>query len=126
MLRDVGASLAITHLNEKARPYVEPLAGALGAELFPPLDVRQAAQMATVFAAKTSGACRLAGAAEDAGGFGPADFHELLAEAELAAPERDLVDILDVGAATAFLYSQFAKLITGGTIYVDEGHNIRG
>ena len=31
-LRDVGASLAITYLNEKARPYAEPLAGALGAE----------------------------------------------------------------------------------------------
>ena len=27
-LRDAGASLAITYLNEKARPYVEPLAGA--------------------------------------------------------------------------------------------------
>jgi enoyl-[acyl-carrier protein] reductase I len=50
-LRDVGASLAITYLNEKAKPYVEPLAGALGAELFLPLDVRQAAQMAAVFTA---------------------------------------------------------------------------
>ena len=40
-LRDVGASLAITYLNEKAKPYVEPLAGALGAELFLPLDVRK-------------------------------------------------------------------------------------
>jgi enoyl-[acyl-carrier protein] reductase I len=29
-LRDVGASLAITYLNEKVRP--EPLAGVLGAE----------------------------------------------------------------------------------------------
>jgi enoyl-[acyl-carrier protein] reductase I len=53
-------------------------------------------------------------------------FDELLAEAELRAPERDLVDILDIGAATAFLCSPFAKLITGGTIYVDGGYNIRG
>ena len=36
-LRDVGASLAITYLNEKVRPYVEPLPGVLGAELFLPL-----------------------------------------------------------------------------------------
>jgi enoyl-[acyl-carrier protein] reductase I len=52
-----------------------------------------------------------------------AHFDELLAEAELRAPERDL---LDIGAATAFLCSPFAKLITGGTIYVDGGYNIRG
>jgi enoyl-[acyl-carrier protein] reductase I len=36
-LRDVGASLAITYLNDKAKPHVEPLAGALGAELSLPL-----------------------------------------------------------------------------------------
>jgi enoyl-[acyl-carrier protein] reductase I len=50
-LRDVGASLAITYLNEKVRPYVEPLAGVLGAELFLPLDVRETPQMTGVFAA---------------------------------------------------------------------------
>jgi enoyl-[acyl-carrier protein] reductase I len=53
---------------------------------------------------------------------GLAHFDELLAEAELRAPERDLVDILDVGAATASLCSPFAKLITGVTIYVDGGY----
>jgi enoyl-[acyl-carrier protein] reductase I len=57
---------------------------------------------------------------------GVAHLDELLAEAELRAPERDLVDILDIGAATAFLCSPFAKPITGGTIYVDGGYNIRG
>jgi enoyl-[acyl-carrier protein] reductase I len=45
---------------------------------------------------------------------GLADFDELLAKVELRAPERDLVDILDIGAATAFLCSPFAKLITAG------------
>jgi enoyl-[acyl-carrier protein] reductase I len=50
-LRDVGASLAITYLNEKVRPYVEPLASVLGAELFLPLDVRETTQMMGVFAA---------------------------------------------------------------------------
>jgi enoyl-[acyl-carrier protein] reductase I len=50
-LRDVGASLAITYLDEKAKPYAEPLAGALGAELFLPLDVREAPQMTALFAA---------------------------------------------------------------------------
>jgi enoyl-[acyl-carrier protein] reductase I len=53
-------------------------------------------------------------------------FDELLAEAELRAPEGDLVDILDIDAATAFLCSPFAKLIPGGTIYIDGGYNICG
>ncbi len=226
-LRDVGASLAITYLNEKVRPYVEPLASVLGAELFPPLDVRETPQMTAVFAAirekwgrldflihslafaqggfaKASGRqlgrglpdrhgylvpflcadgkpggtaddrwrrarhdellrrgqghcelqpngarqgsppgrralpglrawpkgdprlCRLPGPLETRATSGVAHFDELQAEAELRAPERDLVDILDIGAATAFLCSPFAKLITGGTIYVDGGYNIRG
>lgn len=37
--REVGAELAITYLNEKARPYVEPLAQQLAARLLLPLDV---------------------------------------------------------------------------------------
>jgi enoyl-[acyl-carrier protein] reductase I len=57
---------------------------------------------------------------------GLAHFDKLLAEAEFRAPERDLVDILDIGAATAFLCLPFAKLITGGTVYVDGGYNLRG
>ena len=57
---------------------------------------------------------------------GLANFDELLAEAEQRVPERDLVDVLDIGAATAFLCSPFARLIIGGTIYVDGGYNIRG
>jgi enoyl-[acyl-carrier protein] reductase I len=43
-LRDAGANLAITYLNDKAKPYVEPLSGALGAELFLPLDVARPAR----------------------------------------------------------------------------------
>jgi enoyl-[acyl-carrier-protein] reductase (NADH) len=38
-------------LNEKVRPYVEPLPGVLGAELFLPLEVRETPQMTGVFAA---------------------------------------------------------------------------
>jgi enoyl-[acyl-carrier protein] reductase I len=57
---------------------------------------------------------------------GIAEFDELLVEAEQRSAERELVDIIDVGAATAFLCSPFSKLMTGGTIYVDAGYNIRG
>jgi hypothetical protein len=40
--RAVGAELAVTWLNEKARPHVEPLARELDATLMLPLDVEQA------------------------------------------------------------------------------------
>jgi enoyl-[acyl-carrier protein] reductase I len=44
-----GAEVAITYLNEKARPYVEPLARELEAPIFMPLDVRQAGSLEAVF-----------------------------------------------------------------------------
>jgi enoyl-[acyl-carrier protein] reductase I len=47
--RKVGADLAITYLNDKARPHVEPLARELEAPIFLPLDVQQAGQLETVF-----------------------------------------------------------------------------
>lgn len=47
--RRLGAELAVTYLNEKARPYVEPLARELGAEVFMPLDVRVGGSMEAVF-----------------------------------------------------------------------------
>jgi enoyl-[acyl-carrier protein] reductase I len=47
--RTAGADLAITWLNDKARPHVEPLAIELGAELTAPLDVSQPGQLEAVF-----------------------------------------------------------------------------
>ena len=51
---ELGADLAITYLNEKARPYVEPLARALEAPLFLPLDVGTAGALESVFEAVTA------------------------------------------------------------------------
>ncbi|MBX9749016.1 MAG: enoyl-ACP reductase FabI [Roseococcus sp.] len=48
-LRELGADLAITYLNEKARPHVAPHAEALGAEILAPLDVSQPGQLEAVF-----------------------------------------------------------------------------
>jgi enoyl-[acyl-carrier protein] reductase I len=47
--RGLGAELAVTYLNEKARKHVEPLARELGAEIVMPMDVRTPGQMETVF-----------------------------------------------------------------------------
>jgi enoyl-[acyl-carrier protein] reductase I len=47
--RALGAELAVTYLNDKARKYVEPLAQELAASIVMPLDVRTPGQMEAVF-----------------------------------------------------------------------------
>ena len=47
--RAAGAELALTFLNEKARPWVEPVAQEVGAPLFLPCDVREPGQLEAVF-----------------------------------------------------------------------------
>lgn len=49
--RRLGAEIAVTYLNEKAKPYVEPLARELDAAIFMPLDVRAEGSMEAVFQA---------------------------------------------------------------------------
>jgi enoyl-[acyl-carrier protein] reductase I len=53
------------------------------------------------------------------------DFELLLNEAAEKAPLGELVDIMDVGWACAYLATPFARCITGGTVFVDGGANIR-
>jgi enoyl-[acyl-carrier protein] reductase I len=52
------------------------------------------------------------------------DFELLLNEAAQKAPLGELVDIMDVGFACAYLATALAKRFTGGTVYVDGGANI--
>jgi enoyl-[acyl-carrier protein] reductase I len=44
-----GADLAVTYLNDRAKPYVEPLAKEIGASIFMPLDLRSQGQLEAVF-----------------------------------------------------------------------------
>lgn len=46
-----GAEIAMTYLNERAKPHVERLAQRIAAPVFLPLEVRDAAQLEAVFAA---------------------------------------------------------------------------
>ena len=48
--RAVGADVAVTYLNEKARPHVEPLAKALNASVYAPLGVSQPGELEALFA----------------------------------------------------------------------------
>jgi enoyl-[acyl-carrier protein] reductase I len=224
--RALGAELAVTYLNDKAKKYVEPLARELEAPIFMPLDVRTSGQLEAVFECigKSWGeldfvvhsiafspkdtlqgrvvdvpregflttmevSCwsfmRMAHLAEPlmpnggtlftmtyygsqmvienynvmgvakaalesavrymAAELGPkgirvhaispgplstraasgiAEFDELLEKAKAKAPARSLVSIEDVGAATAFLAHDAARLITGETLYIDGGYHI--
>jgi enoyl-[acyl-carrier protein] reductase I len=48
-MRKAGAEIAMTYLNERAKPHVEPLAQQLGARVFLPLEVRDPAQSDALF-----------------------------------------------------------------------------
>ena len=224
--RELGADLAITYLNEKARPYVEPLAQSLDAPLILPLDVSADGELEAVFDAirrqwgrldilvhsiafapkedlqggliNCSAAgfakamdvschsfvrmARLAAPLMTNGGtmfamsyhgaskviptysvMGPVkaaleascrylayelgprkirvhaispgplktraasglkDFDLLLAQAAQRAPLGELVDIMDVGFACAYLATPYARRISGETVYIDGGVNI--
>ncbi len=50
-MRKAGADIAMTYLNERAKPHVEPLAKQVEASLFLPLEVRDPAQVDALFEA---------------------------------------------------------------------------
>ncbi len=50
LCHQAGADIAVTYLNEKARPYVQPVADEINASLFLPCDVRLEGQLESVFA----------------------------------------------------------------------------
>ena len=47
--RAFGADLAVTYLNDKAKPHVEPLAKEVDASIFLPLDLQVEGQLEAVF-----------------------------------------------------------------------------
>ncbi len=51
-------------------------------------------------------------------------FELLLNEAMERSPVRELVDVDDVGFATAYLASAYARRLMDSTLYVDGGLNI--
>jgi len=225
-LRALGADLAVTYLNERAKRFAEPLADELEAQIFMPLNVNEPGQMEAVFerigkewgrldtvvhsiafspkealcgrvvdvsrdgfmttldvscwsfirmarlaeplmreggtlftmtyygsqmvvenynimgVAKAALECAVRYMAAELGpkgirvhaispgplatraASGIPEFDELLAKAQEKAPARALVSIDDVGAATAFLALDAARLITGETLYIDGGYHI--
>jgi enoyl-[acyl-carrier protein] reductase I len=224
--RELGAELAITYLNDRARPHVKPLADALQASVVAPLDVSTPDQLDALFEvlerqwgrldilvhsiafapkedlqggvldcsaegfakamdvschsfirmarraaplmaeggtmlamsyhgaqkvapnygvmgpvkAALEAACRYLayelgpkkirvhavspGPLKTRAASGIKDFDLMLNEAMERAPLGDLVDIMDVGFACAYLATPYARRITGTTLYVDGGVNV--
>ncbi|MEK7489707.1 MAG: enoyl-ACP reductase FabI [Pseudomonadota bacterium] len=224
--REMGAEIALTYLNDKALPYVEPLARQVEAPILMPLDVEDDAQMdalfariaaewgqldsvihsvafapkadlqggllnssaagfaramdvschsfirmarravplmphgGTMFAMSYDGANRVVpnydlmgpvkaaleascrylayelgprnirvhaispGPLKTRAASGLKDFDALLAEAAGRAPLGELVDIMDVGFATAYLATPYARRLSGNTVYVDGGVHV--
>lgn len=54
------------------------------------------------------------------------DFDKLMDDAKQRAPMHQLVSPDEVGALAAFLCSDLAKTMTGGTIHIDGGYHIVG
>ena len=223
---ELGAQVALTYLNEKARPYVEPLAKRLESPIFLPLDVAVPGQLegvfdrieadwghldilvhsiawapkddlhggllacsaegfakamdvsvhsfirmarlaaplmtdgGTIFAMSYHGAQRVVpnynvmgpvkaaleascrylayelgprkirvhpispGPLKTRAASGLKDFDLMLNEAVKRAPVGELVDIMDVGFACAYLATPYARRMTGQTLFVDGGVNI--
>ena len=224
--REVGADLAVTYLNEKAKPHVQPLADELEASMFMPLDVSKPGELESVFArierewnhldilvhsiafapkedlqggllncsadgfsiamdiscrsfirmarlaaplmkdggtmfamsyhgaqkvvpnynlmgpvkAALEAACRYLayelgprkirvhaispGPLKTRAAGGLKDFDRMLNDAVERSPVGELVDIMDVGFACAFLATPYGRRLTGQTLYVDGGINI--
>lgn len=57
---------------------------------------------------------------------GLTDFDKLMEEAAKKAPLHQLVALEQIGEMAAFLFSDNARQVTGQTIYVDAGYNVRG
>lgn len=57
---------------------------------------------------------------------GLTDFDKLMEDAAQKAPLHQLVTLEQIGEMAAFLVSDNAQQVTGQTIYVDAGYNVRG
>ncbi len=144
--RNVGAELAVTYLNDMAKPHVEPLmekGGSLmtlsyyGAEKV--VDhynvmgpVKAALEASVRYLAHELGPKGIrvnaisAGAVKTRAASGIAHFDELLNESIRKAPLRRTVDACEVGRAALLLASDYTTAITGEVLYVDAGFHIEG
>ena len=115
-----GAEIAMTYLNDRARPYVEPLAKAVEAPLLLPLEVRDTAQVDALFEAIATKWGRLDILVHSIA-FAP---REALAGRVTDCPRDGFLTAMDVSCWSLLdLTRRAEKLMTGGgTIFAMSYH----
>ena len=127
VFRSCGAELAVTWLNEKARPHVEPLVvphyGVMG-------PVKAALEASVRYLSTEMGPRGIRVNAVSPGPIrtraasGIPGFDDLVADARSRAPLPREIEIDDVGSLCAFLVSDAARAITGDVHTIDGGLHI--
>ena len=131
--RALGAELAVTYLNDKAKVYVDPLAQALEAPIVLPLDVRTPGQMEAVFERISKEWGRLDFAVHSIA-FSPKDT---LRGRVVDAPRDGFLTTMDVSCWSFIQMAHLAEplMANGGTLFtmtyygshmVVENYNIMG
>lgn len=113
-LREQGAELAITYLNDKAERFVRPLAEELEAEIILPLDVTKAGQMQAVFAACRETWGKLDGVIHSIAYCPLDDLHAPLSECS----REGFAQAMDVSCYSFIEMAKYAKAMMpdGGTL----------
>src|ERR1700759_1351276 len=109
-----GAEIAMTYLNDKARPHVEPLARAVDAQLFMPLEAREPAQADAVFESVKAKWGRLDILVHSIA-FGPGDA---LGGRVIACPKNGFLTAMDVSCWSFLDLARRSEVLMtqGGTI----------
>src|SRR5256886_11251959 len=115
-----GAEIAMTYLNDRARPFVEPLAVAVEAALFLPLEVRETAQVDALFEAIAAKWGRLDILVHSIA-FAP---REALAGRVIDCPRDGFLTAMDVSCWSFLDLTRRAEklMIGGGTVFAMSYH----
>ena len=113
--RHYGADLAITYLNDKARPHVEPVAAELEAPLFLPCDVQQPGQLEAVFEAMEAEWGRLDFALHSIAYAPKADLHGRLVD----STSEGFLTAMDVSCHSFIRMARLAEplMVDGGALF---------
>ncbi|MFZ3581743.1 enoyl-ACP reductase FabI [Loktanella sp. DJP18] len=111
---DAGADVALTYQGAKARPFVAPLAAAMGAKLLLPLDVTVAGEMEAVFAAVTARWGRLDMLVHSLAFCGADDLHGRVTDCSAAG----FAQAMDISVHSLIRAARLAEplMTDGGTI----------
>ena len=109
--RQAGAELGVTYLNERARPYVAPLAARLEAPIVLPCDVTVPHELDSVFDAIVERWGRLDFILHAVGAVPPADLHGRLTDCSASGFSK----AMDVSVHSLIRMAHLAEpLMTGG------------